>query len=165
MFKTIRNFGRLTVKKLLYSSDKERDAVAVSLSKLHAEIEDKEEIKFFSETEVQERVDTLFLKGIKNFTLQQYKEAAKKFVESISLNRDNMLYYWNLARVLETEGDLPQALENYKNTKILLKSLRHKNKNKIRQTLTKDLTSCYSSLKGITAPSIPKKPISSLSPI
>lgn len=56
-------------------------------------------IPFFDIFFILEKASILYNQGIKAFNYRHYKEAEQLFKESLKLNPDNYLVYWNLARI------------------------------------------------------------------
>jgi predicted SAM-dependent methyltransferase/tetratricopeptide (TPR) repeat protein len=151
-FDTICEFGRDICKKLLYSSEEERSSVIVSLANLYEEYKIEEQINFFSEYIVKYRAYFLHSRGRKFFTLKKYEEAINEFTASISLDRTNPIYYWNMARVYATVGNYSHAIENYKISLRLKNYINLANADKIEQLLKNELAICYSNLRGGAPP-------------
>lgn len=147
-FDTICDFGRDIGIKLLYSSEEERSSIITSLSNLYEEYKNEEQIDFFSKNVVKYRAYILHSQGRKFFALKQYNEAINEFKASISLDRNNPIYYWNLARALAAVGNYSQAIEKYKISLRLKKYLHLAHTNKIEQILKNELAICYSNLRG-----------------
>jgi predicted SAM-dependent methyltransferase len=100
---TIRNMGVATVKKLLTGT--EEQAVLKELRRTRAGLSDDKILSHFSEEEVKRLAEQSFAHGAKYFATHELTEAVRLFEEAFSLNRDNLLITWNLARLKAVEGN------------------------------------------------------------
>ena len=80
-----------------------------------------------------------FYKGIKEFYLKNYKTAHNQFLKAIRLYRDDLFYYWNLAKVLAKLELEDQAIKFYKLTMRFLRSKKIQYKDEIRLDVKKEL--------------------------
>lgn len=145
IFQAICNLGKQSVGKLLHGEK----SVIDSLSKMHEEIQGG--ISFFSERAVQIEADRLFQLGIKEFILYNYANAITKFEDSIKLDRNNVLNYWNLGRLLALKGNY-EARKKYEKAIELVTKFDYKNKNQIKKLLEEEMN----------GPTKNKRPIASL---
>lgn len=140
LFDTVCDFGRKTIKKLLFGSEGERNVVIDDLSKNLKKIESDKKTDFFSQKLVMLKAYRLFQEGVKEFNICRYKEAAKKFEDSASLYHDQILTYWNLGRSYVLQNDIKSAILNYKNALKLLGVIDYKNKTSIiRRMIEKEI--------------------------
>ncbi len=136
IFQTICSIGKQSVKKLL--SDKEKSNVKVSLSELSKE-HDLSSTFFFSEDLLQREAARLSYLGTKEFILNHYDKALSYFNDAIKLERNNILYYWNLGRLQSLTKDFTGAKGNYQNAIKLVNLSDYKEKMKLEQSLKKEL--------------------------
>jgi len=98
IFSSIESFAKSIITKL-NQFEKDRDKITEKLEDLsepHKEIE----INFFSFNIIKQKSLDYYYKGIKAFYIKNYKTAHNNFLEAIRLYRDDLFYYWNLAKVL-----------------------------------------------------------------
>ena len=85
-----------------------------------------------------EAADFSFL-GVKEFISGNYDKAIDRFNEAIKIDRNHLLYYWNLGRLLSITGNKSKAEGYYKNTINLVKISEYKEKKKLEQALKKEM--------------------------
>jgi len=137
LYQTIKNIGINSIKNLLNSSKK--ISTIESLSKMNKKIKTHHKIDFFSEQMLIMKANLLFRQGAKEFILKNYKKAINKFEDSIQLHRDQILSYWNLARLFKLINKKEQSKNHYKNTMDILKRLDCENKTSIKKSLEKEI--------------------------
>jgi tetratricopeptide (TPR) repeat protein len=133
-FKLVHNMGKEALRKFIHSKD---DSVLRSLSETASETEaDQEEnVGAFSEEALKRLSDKLFSQGIREFALEKYDEATRKFTNSILLFRDNILAYMNLARLMRISGNPIEAEKNYDNAVKLLSVFNYGKNSGIRKAI------------------------------
>jgi len=137
LYQTIENMGKKTIKNLLNLSKK--TSITKSLSKTYKKIKTQHKIDFFSEQILLTKANLFFRQGAKEFVLKRYSKAINKFKNSIQLYRDQILNYWNLARLYKLNNDVKQSKNHYKNTMDILTRLDCRNKTTIKKTLEKEI--------------------------
>jgi predicted SAM-dependent methyltransferase len=137
LFDAVCDFGRKNIKKLLFGSEREKNLVIDGLSK------NLKKIDFFSQKLIMLKAYRLFQEGVKEFNICNYKEAVNKFKDSANLYRDQILTYWNLGRLLMLQGNVKEAIYNYKNALGLLKVIDYKNKTLIKKLIKQELDGCF----------------------
>ncbi|KKM21667.1 hypothetical protein LCGC14_1633090, partial [marine sediment metagenome] len=126
-FSSIESFARKIIKKLILN-DEEKDKIISKLKILSDKIE-YPEIEFFSHKVLEKKALDYFYLGIKAFFKENYKIAYNRFLRAIKLNRDDFLYFWNLAKVLVKLNQKTDAIKYYKRTLRLVKITKVDNKN------------------------------------
>lgn len=137
LYQTIKKIGKSSIKNLLNSS--KRTSTIESLSKMNKKLKTHHKIDFFSEQMLIMKANLLFRQGAKEFILKNYKKAINKFEDSIKLHRDQILSYWNLARLYKLSNDKEQSKIYYKNTIDILKRLDIKNKTAIKKSIENEI--------------------------
>ena len=136
-FSSIKSFARKIIKKLILN-DEEKDKIISKLKILSDKIE-YPEIEFFSHKVLEKKALDYFYLGIKAFFKENYKIAYNRFLRAIKLNRDDFLYFWNLAKILVKLNQKTDAIRYYKRTLRLVKITKLDNKNVIRNEIIKEL--------------------------
>jgi len=108
----ITTFGKQCIRKIL-SDDKETNALKKRLIALSKKYPCDEHI-FFSETLLEHEAADLCYQAIKDFSTKDYIQATPKLQEAIRLDRNHLLYYWNLARVLMLTHNRSEGMQRYK---------------------------------------------------
>ncbi len=135
---TVCNVGKQSIKKLLLN-DKEKSNVKASLLKLSNECNTDKTV-FFSYDLLEREASVFFYKGIKEFIIGNYKKAINELKEAIKIDRNHLLYYWNLARALSINNRKLEAKRVYNNAINLTKKIEFKEKKKLEQILKKEMT-------------------------
>jgi len=79
------------------------------------------EIKFFDIRIILLKARELFNRGIKYFYKRQFSRALKLFLESIKLNPENSLAYWNIGRLkVILNANKNEIIKNYQKTLLLI---------------------------------------------
>ncbi len=154
-FHTITNFGKISVKNLL--DNRKKTLVIESLSKTKKKTTHHDTIEFFSEKMLLKKANWFFQLGSKEFILCNYNKAIDKFKLSIGFYRDQILSYWNLARLFVLSNNKQQAKKYYVKTLHLLSRLDCDNKEGIRNQIGEEITKI--------GKETPKNPIMSLNDI
>ena len=136
-FQAVSDVGKQTIKKLL-TNDVEKTKVKSSLLKLAKECEINK-IVFFAYDLLEREAANFSYQGIKDFISGNYDKAIKKFKEAIKIDRNHLLYYWNLGRLLLIIGNKSEAEKNYKNVIKLVKISEIKDKKKIELKLYEEM--------------------------
>jgi tetratricopeptide (TPR) repeat protein len=134
--------GKTEVKKILLNTSKK--------------IKD-EKIDFFSEDVILKKADNFFRKGIKEFSLKDYKKAINSINEAIKINKNNILYFWNQAKLYSLMKNTKEAKISYDNALKLTSLLKTKDKNYLIEKLKNGKEKFYEKKHG--------KPISVISDI
>lgn len=114
---TIRNMGIATVKKILAGT--EEQAVLKELRRTRAVLSDDKILSHFSEEGVKRLAEQSFAHGAKSISNHELTEAVRLFEEAFSLNRDDLLITWNLARLKAVEGNGDASKKYYDMTSLL----------------------------------------------
>ncbi|HEX08726.1 MAG TPA: methyltransferase domain-containing protein, partial [Thermoplasmatales archaeon] len=136
LFSTITEIGRKTIKGLFSSTHRK---IIKNLRAISKEINPDKRIKFFSLKIILLKSNNIFQKGVKEFILENYENAIEKFIESTSVNRDQILGYWNLARLFSLQGKLNEARQHYENTLMIANKLN--NAAKIKNAIAQEMKS------------------------
>jgi len=126
MFQIVNNIGKQTIKKML-KSPKENHVVQHSLKKLSKKNTTSLSI-FFAEEIIQTESEILFRQGIKEFTQKNYDNAIIKIKTAITLERNNLLFFWNLARLYQLKNAKSAGKKNYDSAIKLLEISNHTKK-------------------------------------
>lgn len=126
MFQIVKNIGQQTIKKML-RSPKENHVAQYSLEKLSKKNTNGLSI-FFAEEIIKKESEILFRQGIKEFTQKNYDNAIIKIKTAIALERNNLLFFWNLARLYQLKNTKSASKKNYDSTIKLLKISNHTKK-------------------------------------
>jgi len=137
VFSSIESFAKSIITKL-NQFEEERDKIIEKLKDLSKDIKEAE-ITFFSFKIIEQKSLDYYYKGIKNFYLKNYKTAHNKFLEAIRLYRDDLFYYWNLAKVLAKLELDDQAINFYKLTLRFLRLKKIQFKDEIKRDIKKEL--------------------------
>ena len=135
-FQTIINIGKQSIFKMLSSED-EKSKLQDSLIKLSKESDYKDNI-FFSDEIIQREAEIFFKKGLKEFIKSNFKEAIQVINESIKLDRNHILYYWNQGRLHALTRDNEAAKSSYENALKLAKMSDYKDKKNLIKKLEKE---------------------------
>jgi len=114
---TVRNMGVATVKKLLAGT--EEQAVLEELRRTREALSGDRILSHFSEEGVKRLAEQSFAHGAKAFANHELAEAVRLFEEAFSLNRDDLLITWNLARLKAVEGKGDTSKKYYEMTSLL----------------------------------------------
>lgn len=139
IFKTISEFGKQSIKKLLCNKDDTFDTrnALLKLSKTCP----KSKIDFFSEKTIEYEAANFSYQGVKEFTQGNYQKAIIKFNEAVKLDRNYLLFYWNLARLKKITGQNSKAKRYYDNTIKLLRLSDYHDKERLEIVLKKEIDS------------------------
>jgi tetratricopeptide (TPR) repeat protein len=137
LFQTISELGKRTFKKLIESQEKK--PILDNLYNQSGLNNLKIQLDFFSEKLVLLEAEIFFQIGIKYFVLEKYDKALIMFENAISLNRNHIFSYWNMARVQKMLKKYNDSEKNYKNTLKLVDFVDNKNIEKIRTTLKDEI--------------------------
>jgi predicted SAM-dependent methyltransferase len=114
----VTQFTTLSIKKLV-SGGKQTEAQKKILTTLSQKSPQKD-IQFFSETILEYQAADLCYEAIKAFIKKDYPTASAKWHEAIRLDRNHLLYYWNLGRVLMISKQIPEAKQFYTDALLLI---------------------------------------------
>jgi ubiquinone/menaquinone biosynthesis C-methylase UbiE len=134
--RVVTQFGRQTIKKIL-SESTEAEAVKkalVTLPRQHS----RNETEFFSETILEYKAADLCYQAMKDFLGEDFISARAALQDAIRLNRNHLLYYWNLGRVLMLTKKHSEALLCYMDALTLVRLSNDPMKGKLERTLRKE---------------------------
>ena len=155
-FSSIEAFGERIIEKLMFIKN-EKQQQLTRLKELS--ITNKpNKLFFFSSAMIQRKSQVFFYQGIKEVYNQNYEIAKEKLLDSIQIFRDDLIYYWNLAKVFVKLNLRSDALKTYRRTLRLLRISNIKNKKMIK----KDIASEISCVKKSTVPLANFNPIITL---
>jgi len=137
IFSSIESFAKSIITKL-NQFEKDRDKIIENLKDLSEPIKEIE-INFFSFNLIKQKSLDYYYKGIKAFYLKNYKKAHNNFLEAIRLYRDDLFFYWNLAKVLAKLELEDQAIKFYKLTLRFLRLKKIQYKDEIKLDIKKEL--------------------------
>ncbi len=137
VFSSIESFAKSIITKL-YQFEKDRDKTIEKLKEISENIREIG-ISLFSYNTIEQKSLDYYYKGIKAFYLKNYRKAHNKFLDAIRLYRDDLFYYWNLAKVLAKLELEDQAIEFYKLTLRFLRLKKIQNKDEIKLGIKKEL--------------------------
>ena len=137
IFSSIESFAKSIITKL-DQFEKDRGKITEELKDLSEDIKNPE-ISFFSFKLIEQKSLDYFYKGIKAFHVKKYKTAHNKILEAIRLYRDDLFYYWNLAKVLAKLELEDQAIQFYKLTLRFLRLKKIQYKDEIKLDIKKEL--------------------------
>ena len=136
LYNSIICLGRKTVEKLIDESYS--DEIISKLSNFEKLSKDYK-IDFFSFKLIMLKSNDFFQKGIKEFNKENYKKSIELFESSESLFRNQILTYWNLARLYFLINDKKTSEENYNNALKLLELFDYENNKKIKEKINLEL--------------------------
>jgi len=137
IFSSIESFAKSIITKL-NQFEEDRDKTTDKLKELSVNIK-KIEINFFSFNIIEQKSLDYYYKGIKAFYKKNFRTAHNKFLEAIRLYRDDLFYYWNLAKVLAKLDLEDQAIKFYKLTLRFLKLKKIRYKDEIKLDIKEEL--------------------------
>jgi len=137
IFSSIVSFAKSIITKI-NQFEEDRAKITEKLKDMSENIKETE-ISFFSLKLIEQKSLDYFYEGIKEFYLKNYKTAHNQFLKAIRLYRDDIFYYWNLAKVLAKLELENQAIKFYKLTMSFLRSKKIQNKDEIRLDIKKEL--------------------------
>jgi len=137
IFSSIESFAKSIITKLNQFED-DRDKTIDKLKELSNGIK-KIEINIFSFNIIEQKSLDYYYKGIKAFYKKNFRTAHNKFLEAIRLYRDDLFYYWNLAKVLAKLELEDQAITFYKLTLRFLRLKKIQYKNEIKLDIKEEL--------------------------
>jgi len=137
IFSSIELFAKSIIAKLnLFEED--RDKTTEKLKKLSENIKEIE-INFFSFNLIEQKSLDYYYNGIKAFYKKNFRTAHNKFLEALRLYRDDLFYYWNLAKVLTKLELEDQAIKFYKLTLRFLRLKKIQYKDEIKLDIKEEL--------------------------
>jgi len=145
-FQTISNIGKQSIKKLL-ADDAEKSNVKASLLKLAKEC-DASKTVFFSYDLLEREASVFSYQGIKEFIIGNYDKAIDRLKEAIRIDRNHLLYYWNLGRLFSLTGNSFEAEKAYKNAIKLVQISENIEKKNLEQTLKKEMEKFSTKIHG-----------------
>ena len=137
IFPSIELFAKSIITKL-NQFEEDQDKITEKLKDLSDSIKEIE-INFFSFKIIEQKSLDYYYKGIKAFYIKNYKTAHNKFIKAIRLYRDDLFYYWNLAKVLVKLELDDQAIKFYKLTLRFLRLKKIPYKDEIKLDIKKEL--------------------------
>ena len=136
-FQTISRFGKQSIKKILLNED-EGSATKTSLFKLSKKY-DHSENSFLSEKILEYEAAQLSYQAVKEFILGNFNEAIAKMKKAIRIDRNHLLYYWNLGRLLMLTEDLSEAKSYYEGAIKLVRASNYEDKEKLEKTIKEEI--------------------------
>ncbi len=146
IFKVVTSVGKQSVKKLL-TEDAEKLNVKDSLLKLSKECVSSKTV-FLSYDLLEREAADLYYYGLKEFILGNYNKAIDRIKKAISIDRNHLLYYWNLGKLLSLTRNKSEAKSNYKNAIKLVKVSKYKEKKKLEEKLKQEMINFSSKKHG-----------------
>lgn len=134
IFSSIELFAKSIITKL----NQDRDKTTEKLKNLSENIRENE-INFFSFNIIEQKSLDYYYKGIKAFYKKNFRTAHNKFLEAIRLYRDDLFYYWNLAKVLAKLELEDQAIQFYNLTLRFLRLKKIQYKDEIKLDIKEEL--------------------------
>jgi hypothetical protein len=114
----VTQFATLSIKKLV-SGGKQTEAQKKILT-THSQKSPQKDVLFFSETILEYQAADLCYEAIKAFIKKDFSTARAKWHDAICLDRNHLLYYWNLGRVLMLTKKIPEATQCYTDALLLV---------------------------------------------
>ncbi len=115
---TVDHYGQECIKKLL-TNKKEGEVTKKSLI-LFSKQCSTDDTGFFSDAILEQKAANLSYQAIKYFLRKEYTSAIVTLQEAIRFERNHLLYYWNLGRLLMLTGKIPEATQCYKDAMTLV---------------------------------------------
>jgi len=137
LLSSIESFGRGIITKL-NQSEEDRAEVTNKLKEMSKNIKNSD-LNFFSFNSIRQKSSDYFYKGIKAFYRGNFRTAHNRFLEAIRLYRDDMFYYWNLAKVLAKLEIEDQAKKFFKFTLRFLVLKKFQFKDEVKSDIKKEL--------------------------
>lgn len=137
VFQMVSKIGKQSVKKLLTEENK-RSSVKTSLMKLSKECKDYKTV-FFASDLLERKSSFYSYQGVKEFILGNYDKAIIKIKEAIRLDRNHVLYYWNLGKLLSLTGNSSESKSAYENAINLVRISEYKDKKKLENSLKNEM--------------------------
>lgn len=137
VFQTVSSIGKQSVKKLL-AAEKERSSVRASLMKLSKECKNGKTV-FFATDLLERKASVYYYKGVKEFILGNYDDAIAEIKKAIKLDRNHLLYYWNLGRLFSLTRNFSESKNAFENAIKLVKISKHKEKKKLEESLKNEM--------------------------
>ncbi len=134
---TVTEFGRQCIKKII-TNDTETDMVKKTLVVFSQQYQRDDEI-FFSETILEHKAADLCYRAIKYFHEKDFTHANALLHEAIRFDRNHLLYYWNLARLLMLTKKISEAKQCYHDSLTLVRLSETPSKEKLKTALTTEL--------------------------
>ena len=156
MFHTVCEIGKKSVDKLL-TEDKGSD-VRTPLIKLSEECKGDKTI-FFAKDLLEMKASIYFYQGIKEFILGNYNKAIVKIKECLKLDRNHLLYYWNMGRLLSLTNNMPESKTAYENAINLVRISDFKKKKKLEELLKNEMGKFSSKNYNKPVTGLPNEPI------
>jgi predicted SAM-dependent methyltransferase len=132
----ITTFGKQSIRKIM-SNSKGTEAVKNALVVLSRKYPHHDHV-FFSETLLEYEAADLCYQAIKDFIAKDFTNASTKLQEAIRLDRNHLLYYWNLGRVLMLTKNSSEAMQCYRDALTLTRLAPARQKEKLETTLKKE---------------------------
>ena len=132
----VTKFGKQSVRKIV-SDGQGTKAVKKALVVLSRKYSHDEQA-FFSETFLEYQAADLCYQAIKDFIAKDLTNASAKLQEAIRLDRNHILYYWNLGRVLMLTKNVSEATQCYRDALTLVRLAPIHQKEKLETTLKKE---------------------------
>jgi predicted SAM-dependent methyltransferase len=133
----VTQFGKQCIKKIV-SNNMETDAVKKALADFSQRCP-HDDNAFFSETFLEYTAADLCYEAIKCFYVKDFTHASAKLQEAIRLDRNHVLYYWNLGRALMLTKKISEARQCYRDALTLVRLSDAPSKEKLETALNTEL--------------------------
>ena len=131
-------FGKQSIKKIL-TENRDAETVKQTLMKTSQRYTSDDTI-FFSESILEYHAADLCYKAMKYFSRKDFTRASSLLQEAIKLDRNHLLYYWNLGRVLMLTKKYAEAERCYKDALTLIHLSETPSKRKVETLLRTEST-------------------------
>ncbi|MBN2065260.1 MAG: methyltransferase domain-containing protein [Candidatus Thermoplasmatota archaeon] len=138
LFSAIYKLGVKSIENLLQHNDTQNRMSA--LREMSKQTTADDNIPFFSPKIIMLHARRFYSVGIKEFVLRNYEKSQTLLEQALSYYRDDLLMYWNYARILRMRGEEEQAQGQYQHTFYLIDTFDHGTQNDaIKQALTTEM--------------------------
>lgn len=137
IYQTIINLGKQSIIKLL-SSEGKKNKVKTYILQISRKKSSRKKI-FLSDEIIRREAEKNFRKGIKQYHLKNFNKAIICINEAIKINRNNIFYFWNQARLKAMMKDMKGAKKSYDNALKLVNTLKHEKNNYLKRKLEEEI--------------------------
>jgi len=124
------------INKIINEDGKEN--VLEKLKDISRTLNEEDKIGFLSDKMIMLKSNRFFQIGVKFFIQENYNKAVEMFEKSISLFRNQLLSFWNLARIYKILGDLNKAKSFYEDSVTVANNIDIENKSNILKFLDEE---------------------------
>jgi len=135
---TVTQFGKQSIRKIVSNNKEESDAVKKALAVFSRKCPHEEHV-FFSEVVLEYKAADLCYEAIKYILVKDFTRASAILQEAIRLDRNHLLYYWNLGRVLMLTKKYVDAKKCYRDALTLVRLSDAPLKKKVEMALNTEL--------------------------